>query len=570
MTPVAAASPMPDARPGGGDPPVLEVQDYSLVYESAATRIQALKSVSLEIPAGHTLGLVGESGSGKSTLALAIMRYLPENASENDGRILLSGESLRTRTRREILGIRGRRISMVFQDPNTSLNPTIRLGDQLAEVLTRHRSLAMQEAREEGEALLARTGIARPAEMMRRYAHEASGGEKQRVVIATAFACNPELIIFDEPTTALDIITARQILDLFARLREETGVTALYISHDIGLVSRIADDVAVIHRGEIVERGDGSELFRAPQRTYTRSLLAAVPRPDRRIGRPPPADDAKPLLGAEHVSVRYGAVSKLMKWFRDPSGEVMGAQDVTLGVRPGELLGVVGESGSGKSTIAKVLSGLQDYSGTIRFRGTALADRRAIDRDYRRKVQIIFQNPDASLNPRQRVRQILSRPLRLYDLAPPARIPQVVGELLERVLLPAEFADRYPHQLSGGEKQRVAIARAFAAEPELVICDEITSSLDVSVQAAIARLLVDLQRETDTSCLFITHDLNLVRQLAHRIAVMYRGELVDLFDTGDAESADRHAYTRALLEAVPVLASAPGNSGAESHSEAPA
>ncbi len=532
-------------------PPVLAVRDYSLGYETPAGPLEALRWVSLDIRHGRTLGLVGESGSGKTSLAWAIMRYLPANARETSGSIALSGEDLRTKTPKEILEIRGRRISMVFQDPSTSLNPTLRLGDQLAEVLVRHGGLGRKEALQAGEALLARTGIARPADMMRRYPHEASGGEKQRVVIATAIACSPELIIFDEPTTALDIITARQILELFAGLQAETGVAALYISHDLGLVSRVAHDVAVINRGEIVEQGPCARIFTAPEHPYTRALLAAVPRPDRRIGTPPPDPSAPELLRIGRVSVRYRATSALMRLLGAGEDEVWGARDVELSVRPGELVGVVGESGSGKSTIAKVLAGLQDFEGSVVFAGRSFVSRRAIDRAYRRAVQIVFQHPDASLNPRQRVREILSRPLKLYRIVPRSGIGARIGALLAKVRLPGHHAERYPHQLSGGEKQRVAIARAFAAEPQLVICDEITSSLDVSVQASVARLLVDLQRQTGTACVFITHDLNLVRQLAHRIAVMYRGRLVDVFDAEDAESADRHPYTKALLEAVP-------------------
>ena len=556
---------LPDAGPTA---PVLQISGYSLSYATPSGRLDALKSVDLKVDRGHTLGLVGESGSGKSSLAWAIMRYLPENAIEHGGTIELSGEDLRQKSLREMLEIRGRRISMVFQDPSTSLNPTLRLGEQLAEVLIRHRGLDPQQAWAEGETALAHTGIARSAEMMRRYPHQASGGEKQRVVIATAFACNPELIVFDEPTTALDVITAQQILELFAQLREETGVAALYISHDLGLVSRIAQDVAVINRGEIVEAGGCDEVFRAPRAPYTRSLLAAVPRPDRWIGVLPPAPGAVPLLDVEKISVRYGGRSRLARLLGATDNAFHGARDVSLSVQPGEVLGLVGESGSGKSTMARVISGLQDYEGRLRFDGREYAGRRAIGRDYRRTVQIVFQHPDGSLNPRQRVREILSRPLKLYSIVPRSARAARIRQLLEQVLLPPDYAERFPHQLSGGEKQRVAIARAFAAEPSLVICDEITSSLDVSVQASIANLLVDLQKQTGTACVFITHDLNLVRQLAHRIGVMSRGELVDLFATADADAPDRHPYTRALLDAVPppaTTAPAPDHLKEQSH-----
>ena len=282
---------------------VLEVRDYSLAYRTGEGMVQALANVDLSIARGRTLGLVGESGSGKSSIAWAILRYLPANAHEGGGRILLSGEDLRAKTRQQVADIRGRRIGIVFQDPSTSLNPTLMLGRQIAEVLIRHRGLTEKQALAEGEALLARTGIARPAEMMRRYPHQASGGEKQRVVIATAFACNPECIVFDEPTTALDIVTARQIQDLFVRLQEDTGVAALYISHDLALVSRIAHDVAVIHRGAIVESGPAARIFGAPREAYTRMLIAAVPRPDRRLVDSRPPDGAQRLIDDDALDV---------------------------------------------------------------------------------------------------------------------------------------------------------------------------------------------------------------------------------------------------------------------------
>lgn len=534
--------------------PVLQVLDYSLSYATKFGSLQALKNINLTVEHGQTHGLVGESGSGKSSLAWAILRYLPGGATENDGKLLLSGQSLRDFTLQQIVEIRGRRISVVFQDPSTSLNPTMRLGDQLSEVFVRHQGLTQQEALEESEAALARTGITRPREMLRRFPHEASGGEKQRVVIATAFACNPELIIFDEPTTALDILTSKQILELFSELQDETSISALYISHDLGLVSRVAETVSVLKAGEIVESGPRSEVFRRPREPYTKALLGSLPNPKNWLGATEPPAEAQTLISAEEVTVEYGRQSRVGQLLT-PKPTHVGAQDINLKVLEGELVGLVGESGSGKSTIAKVLSGLQDFDGVIRFSQQNFASRSKIDRNYRRNVQIVFQHPDASLNPRQRVREILSRPLKLYDIIPPEKRAERVGQLLEKVRLPIEFADRFPHQLSGGEKQRVAIARAFAAEPKLVICDEITAALDVSVQASVADLLVKLQQQTGTACLFITHDLNLVRQLAHRVCVMHHGRLVDVFQRDEIDKSERNPYTRALLEAVPPHAS---------------
>ena len=530
---------------------VLTVEGYTLQYRTGTGTVTALKGVDLAIKQGKTVGLVGESGSGKSSLAWAIMRYLPNNAVEVSGTLNLSGENLRQKTKMEVLAMRGRDIAMVFQDPDTSLNPSLRLGDQLQEVLVRHRSLSVREAQSESLALLDRTGIARPADMMRRYPHEASGGEKQRVVIATALACQPRLIIFDEPTTALDIITARQIIDLFTRLREQTGVTALYISHDLGLVARVADTVAVINQGEIVEHGPCAETFSSPQADHTRALMDALPRPDHRITNLRPADCNSPILSIRDLTVVYGEKPPLLQRLRLGRAPVFGAGNVSFSVAAGEILGIVGESGSGKSTIARAITGLKDFAGTISFDGRTFDQCKVIDRNYRRNVQIIFQHPDASLNPRQTIGEILSRPLKLYGIVAENQVSDRVSELLRMVLLPEEFAMRHPYQLSGGEKQRIAIARAFAAEPKVVICDEITSSLDVSVQASVVKLLVSLQQSSGTACLFITHDINLVLQLAHRVAVMLRGDLVDIFPVAAADSDERHTYTRALLDAVP-------------------
>jgi peptide/nickel transport system ATP-binding protein len=532
---------------------VLKVQNYSMAYETENGPVEALKNVSLSVRPGETHAIVGESGSGKTTLAWAITRYLPDNARDLGGAILLGGDDMIGKSPSALSDVRGRRVAMVYQDPSSSLNPSMTLGDQVIEVLRRHRGMSPADASREAEAALERTGIRNPAAMMRRYPHEASGGEKQRVIIATAIACNPELIIFDEPTTALDILTANQIIELFLKLREETGVAALYISHDLGLVSRVADTVSVLYQGEIVEQGDVATVFDAPAHAYTQRLLAALPRPQDRLTDAAPGEDV-PLMTLDNVGVCYYAPTLLTRLLEPGTKALYGARNISFSVKPGELLGVVGESGSGKSTIAKAATGLHPFEGSITFDGKRYDAARDFDREYRRQVQIVFQHPDGSLNPRETIGRILARPLRLYKLVPGAQVAERVAELLEMVLLPREFASRYPHQLSGGQKQRVAIARAFAAEPKLVICDEITASLDVSVQAAMARLLVDLQARSGAACIFITHDLNLVRQLAHRIVVMRDGAVVESFATENTEQPDRAAYTQDLINAVPVLA----------------
>ncbi|MFC4274945.1 dipeptide ABC transporter ATP-binding protein [Achromobacter aloeverae] len=532
---------------------VLKIEDYCLEYATPQGPFHALNHINLDIGAGEVLGLVGESGSGKTSIAWSIMRYLPRNATVTEGAILLGGDDLLRMSPAELDLIRGRRISMVFQDPSSSLNPTLTLGEQLLEVMMRHRRHTRGEATEEAIAMLERVGLKDPAGMMARYPHEASGGEKQRVMIATAFACRPECIIFDEPTTALDVITGRQILDLFTELQAETGVTSVYISHDLALVSRIADRVAVIHKGTIVEQGDIGHVFARPAHAYTQGLLNAVPRPDRRlVARRQHSGDVA-LLRTRALGVNYGRESAFARLLGRKQKAVVGNQAISVALRSGEILGVVGESGSGKSTLAKALTGLNPFHGELYFQDDPIAGAKAMGTAYRRDVQIIFQHPDASLNPRQRIKEIVSRPLRLYGSAHGKDIDTAVRDLLEEVRLPRDHADRYPHQLSGGEKQRVAIARAFASHPKLVICDEITSALDVSVQASVIELLVEFQKRFGTAYIFITHDLNLVRQIAHRIAVMYCGELVDLFDVEDVDAPERHPYTRTLIDAVPVL-----------------
>ncbi|WP_264289894.1 dipeptide ABC transporter ATP-binding protein [Duffyella gerundensis] len=531
--------------------PVLAVENYSLDFALSRDRfLPVLRDINMQIMPGDVLGLVGESGSGKTTLGWAIMRWLAGNAHERQGDIRLNGHSLRSASAATLMTLRGAKLGMIFQDPSASLNPTLTLGEQVTEVLRRHRGLSAREAQELGESLLHDVDLKQPARMMRRYPHQVSGGEKQRILIATAFACQPDCLIFDEPTTALDVISAAQILDLYERLREETGVASLYISHDLALVSRVANRVCVLEQGRIVEQAETRSLFSQPQHSYTRRLINAVPDPQHRLV--PDAAGSQPLLSLNDITIDYGKAGLLDRLFRREANTTRASDGVSLTLHQGEIVGVVGESGSGKSSLGKALSGLVPFSGNIDFCGQTLYGRAQMDKAYRRRVQMIFQHPDASLNPRMTVGEIIARPLRLYGLPAGETLAQAVARLLTEVRLPPEFAQRYPHALSGGQKQRVAIARAFAHPPDVVICDEITAALDVSVQATIIELLLELRRRYGTAYLFITHDLNLVRQIAHRVAVMYRGDMVEVLPGAEMSTLAQHAYTRALLAAVHI------------------
>jgi peptide/nickel transport system ATP-binding protein len=518
---------------------VLSVQGYTLDYSTRAGPTRVLDNVTFQIAPGEVLGLVGESGSGKSSLAWALMRHLPGNARELAGSLHLGTSDLRTLNARQLTAIRGGKIGMVFQDPSTALNPTLTIGRQMIEALSLHRGLRGRAVEALALELLAHVELRDPQAILRRYPHEISGGEKQRVVIAIAFGCKPDVIIFDEPTTALDVITGARILDLFAKLRAETAVAALYISHDLALVGRVADRVAVLKRGTIVEIAPAAQIFRNPVHAETRALVAAVPRPHNRLVHDTPVGSA--IFEARGIEVHY-ARAGLFRAAPPPA-----THNVSIGLRPGEILGLVGESGSGKSSIARALTGLAAFSGDITLDGRPISGARDMDAGYRRDVQIIFQHPDSSLNPRHRIADILARPLKLFGGA-----MSDIPKLLEQVRLPASYATRWPHQLSGGEKQRVAIARAFAARPKLVICDEITAPLDVSVQAEIIELLLALRAKTGAAYLFITHDVNLIRQIAHRIAVMRQGSIVDLLPFEALGSETNHAYTRALIAATPT------------------
>ncbi|TAK40345.1 MAG: ABC transporter ATP-binding protein [Betaproteobacteria bacterium] len=530
--------------------------------------VEAVRGVSFEVPADGTLALVGESGSGKTVSAMSILRLLPENALVDPaGRIEFEGENLLTARPEHLRRIRGRDITAVFQEPMTSLNPVFTVGDQIAEVLQWHRGLSRRQALAQSAELLAEVGIAQPKARIGAYPHELSGGQQQRVMIAMAIANQPKLLIADEPTTALDVTIQRQVLELIARLRERHRMSVLFISHDLALVGEIADQVVVMRDGEVQECGPVERVFRSPQHPYTKGLLLCRPRLDQRPRRLPVIDDFLSASGPRSAvplerPAASGAVIEargLCKHFRLKTGlfasKVLHAvRGVSFDLARGRTVGLVGESGSGKTTVGMLLMRLLEASaGDVRFDGVnllAVSDAQMMA--YRRRIQVIFQNPYASLNPRFTIGQILTEPMRVHRLGSgETERNERARRLLQRVELPPEALYKYPHEFSGGQRQRIAIARALAVEPEILICDESVSALDVSVQATVLNLLLDLQEEQGLAYLFISHDLAVVKYMADEILVMREGEVVERGPSEALFRAPQHDYTKKLLDAIP-------------------
>jgi len=504
-----------------------------------------VQGVSLTLDRGETLALVGESGSGKSLTARSILQLLPPGGRAVSGRVVFDGKDMLAAPPALLRQVRGGRVGMVFQEPMTSLNPLHRIGRQVAEAITLHRAVPRGAMRAEVMAALGRAGFADAAARLDAFPHQLSGGQRQRVMIAMALANDPALLIADEPTTALDVTIEAQILDLLARRRREMGLALLLISHDLSVVRRYADRVAVMQAGRIVEQGSVAEVFEAPVHPYTRKLLAAEP-----SGRAAPLPAAAaPVMEAFGLRVRFALGGG---WWRRASGGINAVDDVSLMVRAGETLGLVGESGSGKTTLGFALLRMQAASGRVAFVGRDLAglDRRGLRR-ARAGMQVVFQDPFGSLSPRLSVGEIVAEGLRVHQptLTAAARAA-LVAEALEETGLPASAMTHYPHEFSGGQRQRIAIARALVLKPRFVVLDEPTSALDMSVQAQIVELLRRLQRDHGMAYLFISHDLKVVRALAHRIVVLRAGRIVEQGETEALFAAPREAYTRALMEAA--------------------
>ena len=514
---------------------LLQIRDLAVSYRTRSGLVRAVDGIDLDIEPGETIALVGESGSGKSTTAHAVIGLLGGDGRVERGSVTFEGQDLTKLSERELRTVRGARIGLIPQDPTVSLNPVKRIGEQVAEVLRLHGLASRRSAGLGAVELLDRAGLPEPAMRARQYPHELSGGMRQRALIAVAIAARPALLIADEPTSALDVTMQRLILDYLQRLSEEQGTAVLLVTHDLGVAADRAQRIAVMSHGRIVEVGQTVAILDAPTHAYTQHLLASVPS---RVASPAPVRD-DPLVVVEGVSKDFKSVRAV--------------DDVSFSVHRHETFALVGESGSGKTTTARmVLRQLDPSTGSISFDGEDItrARGRAL-RSLRRRAQLIYQNPYASLDPRFSIAEVIGEPLRAFGVGNAASRLARARDLLDQVRLPSSTLRRRPAELSGGQRQRVAIARALALSPELVVCDEPVSALDVSVQAQVLQLLTELQAETGVAYLFISHDLGVVRQIAHRVAVMHRGRIVETGPTDALFAAPTHAYTQELLRAIP-------------------
>jgi ABC-type glutathione transport system ATPase component len=528
--------------------PVLSVEHLAVWFDTPWGEVSAVRDVSLALQPAEALGIVGESGSGKTVTCRSILGLLPANARVA-GRITVEDADVIQLSRRELERLRGRRIGMIFQNPSSYLDPVMRVGEQIGEGLRHHFDVPRREARASSIDLLRHVRIADPEGRVDDYPHQLSGGMKQRVMIAGALACRPRILIADEPTTALDVTVQARILELLRALRREERLSLIVVSHDLGVIASICERVIVMKDGLVVEEGRTEEVLRRPSHPYTRELIGANPSlvPATEPSRPP--SGSGPLISIEGLSVTFGR--RRGRLARAVLGEgrppVQAVRDVSLSVAEGEALGIVGESGSGKTTLGRAITGLAPPSGgRIVLRNDLLTGRRP-------SIQMVFQDPYASLDPRYSLGRALAEPLRWHRMCPSDQVEARVLELMAAVELPSSLRGRRPHELSGGQCQRVAIARALATEPRALVADEITSSLDVTIQKQILSLLRSLRKRMDLTIILISHDLGVVRSLCDRVAVMREGRLVELGGTAEIMGAPEHAYTRELIAAVPRI-----------------
>ncbi|GAA4381683.1 dipeptide ABC transporter ATP-binding protein [Agromyces bauzanensis] len=539
---------------------VVDIRNLGVSFSTDAGAVKAVDDVSLSVDRGEVLAIVGESGSGKTVTAKTILGLLPETATARGAVVLSNREGTResnivSLSKQQLRAVRGTDVAMVFQEPSTALNPVYKVGWQIMEGLRAHGEISKKEARAQAIEILGRVGIPDPEVRVDHYPHQFSGGQKQRIVIAMALVLNPGLIVADEPTTALDVTVQAEILDLLRRVRDEFGTAIVLITHNMGVVADLADRVAVMYQGKIVEQADVATLFAAPKDDYTKALLAAVPyvghgtvhAAERAAERPAGWAEQAPAVEARGLEIEYpGRFGRA--GFRAVDG-------VDLTIRPGEVLGLVGESGSGKTTIGRAIAGLTKVTGgSLQVLGHEMLGGRERDfRPLRSRIGFVFQDPASSFNPLLTIAECVAEPLVIHGRAADAAdARQRVDELLEAVQLPRAYGDRFPHELSGGQRQRASLARAIALEPELLIADEPTSALDVSVQARVLELFAELQRGFGFASLFISHDLAVVDLLADRIAVLYRGELVEEGTGAEVLGAPRDPYTQRLLASLPV------------------
>jgi len=528
-------------------PVLLDIDRLTL---AAGPHHNVVADASLQVARGEIVGVVGESGSGKTLLGRAIMRLTPDAIVRTGGDIKLDGTSVYGLRPAQLRALRGPKVAMVFQEPMTSLTPSLTVGEQLVEGLLQHAPRERASHRARIEAMLRRVGLRDIDRVLRAYPHEFSGGMRQRIMIASAMLLRPALLIADEPTTALDAVIQREVMEMLVELTQENGTAVLLISHDLPMVARYASRMVVMRRGDIVETGATAQLLAAPAHDYTRQLLATLPQ--RRA--PRPLATAAPLLSAHDLTVDYGA---RRTWFSRQAG-VRVLHGISLDIHPGEVVAVVGESGSGKTPLGSVLTGLvAPTGGTLRYKGQPLATRGAGFDDYRYHCQMVFQDPYSSLDPRMTVTALVAEALRLAPGLSASDKARRVAETLQDVGLAGDFGQRYPHELSGGQRQRVAIARALVRRPALLIADEAVSALDVTVRAQVLDLLADLQQRYGFSCLFISHDLGVVEQIADRVIVMQTGRIVEQGTRDAIFDTPREPYTRQLLGAIPLLEPTP-------------